>query len=120
MPRRVDALTGEPHKDTESALQLLLSAAAGAALYLLLRLVILAPVPQSIFAPSGTPKGPNVVVFLFRVHRLLFENFWLQLVYFAWFVLLSVTKRTQPMARVYSFIAGYVLPYIIFHSLGLI
>ena len=121
MQRRADAaLNGDTHKDSGSVLKLLLLAAAGADTYLLLRLIIPAPAPQSIFAPSGTPEGPNLVRFLFRVRRLLFESFWLQLIYFAWFVFLSVGKRTQPMARVYAFIAGYALPYIILHSLGLI
>jgi hypothetical protein len=97
-----------------------LAAAAGAGVYLLLRLMIPAPAPQSVFAPSGTPEAQNPVGFLFRIHRLLFETFWLQLIYFALFALLAVVKCAQPMARVYAFIAGYAFPYIIFHSLGLI
>jgi hypothetical protein len=116
MQMGADALTGGTYKDAGSVLKLLLLAAAGAAAYLLLRLIIPAHAHQSVLAPSGTPEGPILVRFLFRVRHLLFESFWLQLMYFAWFVFLSVAKRAQPMARVYAFIAGYALPYIIFHS----
>jgi hypothetical protein len=120
MPERVDSLADDRHKDVGSTLKLILTAAAGAAIYLLLRLVIPVPAPQSVLAPNAIPEVPNPVGFLFRIHRLLFETFWLQLVYFAMFVLLAVAKRAQPMARVYAFIAGYALPYIVFHILNLI
>lgn len=120
MANRVDSLTGDRHKDAWSAPKLLLAAAAGAAGYLLLRLISPLPGSRSVLAPDGAPAGPNIVGFLFRVHHLLFENFWLQLIYFVVFVLLAVTKRAQSIALVYAFIAGYAFPYILFHSLNLI
>jgi len=120
MPNRVDSLTGDRHKDPGNLLKLLLAAAAGAAAYLLLRLIIPVPAPHSVLAPDRPPEGPNLVGFLFRIHRLLFEIFWLQLIYFAMFALFAVAKRDQPIARLYAFLAGYAFPYIVFHSLNLI
>jgi hypothetical protein len=120
MPTHVDSSAGDRHKGDGSTLKLLLAAATGSVAYLLLRLIVPIPAPQSVLVPNRTPEGPNLIGFLFRIHSLLFESFWLQLIYFGWFVLLAVAKRTQPMARVYAFIAGYGFPYIIFHSLNLV
>jgi hypothetical protein len=120
MPTHVDSSAADRHKGDGSTRKLLLAAATGSAAYLLLRLIVPIPAPQSVLAPMGTPEGPNLIGFLFRIHRLLFESFWLRLIYFGWFTLLAVAKRTQPMARVYAFIAGYAFPYIIFHSLNLV
>ena len=40
--------------------------------------------------------------------------------YLAYFVLLTIVRRAQANAWVTAFLAGLVLPYVVFHFIGLV
>jgi hypothetical protein len=102
-------------------LKLLIAAAAGSLFYFLLQVVApYLPQPSVLSSPfPAAPKGHPVFAFVFRLQHLLASPF-MQPIFLAYFVLLTVVRRSKPNAWVTAFLVGLGLPYVVFRLLGLI
>ena len=115
-----DSAPVDPEKKART-LKLLIATAAGSLFYFLLQaLAPYLPHPSVLSSPFPVaPKGHPVFAFVFRIQHLLANPF-MQPIYLAYFALLTVVRRAKTNAWVTAFLAGFVLPYVVFLFLGLI
>jgi hypothetical protein len=115
-----DRDSGKPDraKDRAITLRLIAAVVAGAILSSLARLLFsdIAPQPR-LPHPARLPQ-PFLIETVNRMVDFL-AMFQVQFVFFAVFAFLAFYKRRQPSASIFAFVAGFSLPYILFHFMTL-
>ena len=104
----------ERFSDTDRAANLKLMSAAlvGALLYVVALIFIPEASPRAV--PEPAPASPFWLATLFRLSHLL-SLFPMQAAFCAFFIFLAVYKRRHPHAWLFASLAGFSLPYVLFH-----
>ena len=108
------------HTGKAGSLKLLIAAASGALLFFVLQIIAPLLPSVSVLHPSlAAPKGHPILALVFQIHAVLASPF-MQPIYLAFFVVTTIVRRKQPNAWVTALCAGFGLPYVVFHFVGLI